>query len=362
MKLKHVVIGIGAGVLGMHRDALALETVEVVGATDINQQIGRQRAEEFKCPYFADYKDMLRMTKPDVAVILTPHPLHAELAIDCMKAGLHVLVEKPMAVDIMEADEMIAASKATGKLLAVNFQQRFRPEVQVAKRILESRQLGRLQHVDMVVDWFRPKAYFASGSWRATWRGEGGGVLMNQACHNLDLLCYLVGMPERVVAWTRTQLHDIEVEDTVQAMLEWGGGCLGSLHTSTAEAGRDERLELVGTGGVMRVHQGTLSVSLFESPLEQFAAESKNLWQAPAQKPLEVSLPPTKAGHVEVYQHFHQAILQGTPLLVSGDEARKSLELANAMVYSSFTKNTITLPLDGQSYHELLDELKAGRL
>jgi predicted dehydrogenase len=176
------------------------------------------------------------------------------------------------------------------------------------------------------------------------------------------VLCYLVGLPERVVAWTRTQLHEIEVEDTVQAMLEWGQGCLGSLHTSTAEAGRKERLEIIGTGGVMRIDQGSLSVNLFEKPLEQFATESKNLWEPPGQQPLEVHLPQAKAGHAEVYQHLHQAILQGTPLLISGHEGRKSLELANAMLYSSHTGQTVTLPLNGNNYHQLLEDLKAGKL
>ena len=361
-KLKHVIIGVGAGVLGMHRPALELDRVELVGVTDVNKDLGQHRADEFKCLFFADHLELLQTTKPDIAVILAPHPLHMPLAIDAMRSGAHVLVEKPMAVEISEADKMIAVAQQTGKHLVVNFQQRFRPEIQKAQQLLSSGQLGRLQHVDMLVNWFRPKAYFQSSPWRATWRGEGGGVLMNQAPHNLDVICYLLGMPRRLSAWTRTNLHAIEVEDTVQAMLEWESGCLGSLHTSTAEAGREERLEIVGTSGVMRLSQGSLKVNLFELPLEQFALESKNLWDEPRNTALEITLPESTLGHVEVYKHLHRAILDNEPLLISGHEGRKSLELANAMLYSSHTGQTVTLPLDSSNYHQLLEGLKAGRV
>ena len=235
----------------------------LVGATDVNPDLGKARADELGCPFFADVSELLESTKPDVAVILAPHPFHASLAITCLNAGVHVLVEKPIAVQVSEADAMIAAAQKAGRLLAVSFQQRFRPEIQAAKQLLESGKLGKIQHVDMLVNWFRSRVYFASGKWRATWQGEGGGVLMNQAPHNLDLLCHLIGLPKQLTAWTRTQLHPIEVEDTVQAMLEWESGCLGSLHISTAESGREERLEIAGTAGVMHIAQGKLKCESF---------------------------------------------------------------------------------------------------
>lgn len=358
-KLRHVIIGVGAGVLGMHRPALALETVELVGASDVNTTLGQKNADELGCLFFADYKEMLEVTKPDVAIILAPHPFHATLAIDCLNAGAQVLVEKPMAVQLSEADAMIAAAEANKKHLAVSFQQRFRPEIRVARDLLHSGQLGRLQHVDMYVNWFRTRAYFQSASWRATWRGEGGGVLMNQGIHDLDALCYLLGSPKRLFAWTRTHLHSIEVEDTVQAMLEWEG-CLGSFHTSTAEAGRKDYLELVGTKGTLRITPGGLSGSIFDMPLERFIVESKTPWEQPTMKPLEQSLPEGKGDHVSIYKHFHDAILKGEPLLISGHEARKSLELANAMIYSSYTKQAVELPLDAARYGDLLEALKQG--
>lgn len=359
-KLRYVIIGVGAGVLGMHRPALSLDTVEIVGASDVNATLGQKNADELSCPFFADYKEMLTATKPDVAVILVPHPFHATIAVDCLNAGTHVLVEKPMAVQLSEADAMIAAAKKNKRLLAVSFQQRFRPEVRVAYELLCTGSLGKLQHVDMYVNWFRTRAYFQSASWRATWRGEGGGVLMNQGIHDLDVLCYLLGSPRRLNAWTRTRLHSIEVEDTVQAMLEWEDGCLGSFHTSTAEAGRKDYLELIGTNGTLRVTPGNISGNVFDMPLEQFIVESKNAWEPPAMKALELPLPEGNGNHSAVYKHFHDAILNDQPLLISGEEARKSLELANAMIYSSHTNQSVELPLDSERYGESLERLKQG--
>jgi predicted dehydrogenase len=357
-----VIIGVGAGVLNMHRPALQLPAVDLVGATDVNPQLGSTRAQELGCPFFADVSNMLESTQPDVAVILAPHPFHASLAIQCLEAGIHVLVEKPIAVQVSEADAMITAAKKANRLLAVSFQQRFRPEIQAAKQFLNLGNLGKLQHVDMVVNWFRSRVYFASGKWRATWQGEGGGVLMNQAPHNLDLLCYLIGLPKQLTAWTRTQLHPIEVEDTVQAMLEWEDGCLGSVHISTAESGREERLEIAGTAGVMRIAQGKILVNLFETHLEQFAIENHNMWAAPSSKPFDLDMPAGQGDHVAVYQNLHSAILEGTPLLISAEEARHSLELANAMILSSYQKQALSLPIDRQTYSTLLESLKTGKV
>ena len=254
---------------------------------------------------------------------------------------------------------MSAAAEANEKHLAVSFQQRFRPEIRVARELLQSGKLGRLLHVDMFINWFRTRAYFQSARWRATWSGEGGGVLVNQGIHDLDVLCYLFDSPKRLTAWTRTHLHDIEVEDTVQAMLEWES-FLGSFHTSTAEAGRKDSLDIVGTKGTLRVTPGGLIGNVFDVPLERFITESKSAWEQPTMKPLEQSLPEGKGDHVSIYKHFHDALLNDEPLLISGQEARKSLELANAMIYSSYTKETVELPLDSQRYGELLEGLKQG--
>ncbi|MBS3967159.1 MAG: Gfo/Idh/MocA family oxidoreductase [Truepera sp.] len=359
-KLKHAIIGVGAGVFNMHRPALELEAVKVVGVADINAEAGHQRANELGCAFYTDHRAMLSETKPDIAVILTPHPSHAAIAIDCLQAGAHVLVEKPMAVQAAEADAMVEAAATAGRLLAVNFQHRNRADVRTARKLIQQGALGQLQHVAMTAAWPRTARYFKVVPWRGTWVGEGGGVLKNQAPHQLDILCHLFDLPARVLAWTRTKLHDIEAEDTVQAMMEWPSGMLGSFHVSTAEVGCAERLEIVGTGGSLQfAKDGALTYERLKTDFRTFRAESDNPFGQPAKHAEAVELEAGSGDHVAIYQNLHEAILSGVPLTCDGVEGRKSLELANAMILSSYTGSEIGLPLDRQRYATLLEGLKA---
>ena len=232
-RLKFAVVGAAAGVFNGHKPGLSLESCQVVGLSDLDVKAVQNIAQEWQCPTYVDHKTMIAETQPDVVVVMTPHRFHAPITIDSLQAGCHVLVEKPMAVQIAEADAMVDAAEQAGRILAVNFQQRLRPEVIRARQLIQEGALGTIQHVDIKIAWTRTAVYYRLSNWRGTWRGEGGGVLLNQAPHELDLLCYLLGLPARVVAWTRTILHEIEVEDTIQAMLEWDNGTLGSIHIST---------------------------------------------------------------------------------------------------------------------------------
>ena len=361
-RLRHAVIGVGAGVLKMHRPGLALDTVELVGVSDLSIEIGQARADELGCPFYADYQAMLVEARPEVVVVMTPHPFHARIAVDCLEAGCHVLTEKPMAAHVGEADAMIDAAARAGRLLAVNFQWRHRPDARIARELIASGRLGQIQHVDLVATWTRAAAYYAAQSWRGTWRGEGGGVLMNQAPHHLDLLCYLLGLPARLVGWTRTRLHRIEAEDTAQVILEWADGAIGSLHVSTAEAGRPERLELLGTRGRLRIVDGALAVDAFDRDLRDFLADSPDPYRAPPLHPVQVR-PDLGAGdHRAVYRDFHRAILAGAPVMADGVAGRMSLEPANAIIYSRYTGGEVTLPLDRRKYAALLEELQGGGL
>lgn len=363
-RLRYVIIGVGAGVLHMHLPALELPTVELVAVSDVNVELGQQRANELKCAFYANHRAMLADMQPDVAVIITPHTFHAPIAIDCFDAGCHVLVEKPIAVEVAEADAMIEAADKAGRLLAVNFQQRYRPEVRAAYKLIQGGQLGAIQHVDMTVVWTRTTRYFKHSAWRGTWKGEGGGVLLNQAPHNLDLICHLIGMPSRLVAWTRNLLHPIETEDTVQAMLEWPNslqsqGALGSLHISTAESGVPERLEIVGTNGRLQIQQGKLIFEQFEQDLRDYVVQTDNMYEGPACHPAAVEIEAGAGDHVAIYRNLQEAIWHGTPLIADGRDARMSLELANAMTYSSYSKQQIDLPLDREAYSGLLKRLRS---
>lgn len=361
-QLRYAVIGVGAGVFGMHRAALQLPEIQVVAVADVNQEAARQRGEELSCPFYDDHKQLLSTVKPDVVVIMTPHPYHAQIAIDCLQAGSHVLVEKPMAVQVSEADAMIEAAEHAQRLIGVVFQHRFRPEIRAARRLIQSGQIGKLQHVSMTAVWTRTARYYQSAGWRGSWKGEGGGVLMNQACHHLDLLCHLTGEPARVFAWTRRILHAIETEDTVQAALEWPDGTLGSLHISTAEADQAEYLKIVGTHGQLELNGSTLTHRALESDITDFVLTHPKAMAAPAIHEVPVEVDGNISGnHSTVYRAFNAAVMQGTPFTSAAGEGRMSLELANAFIYASHTNSPVDLPLDRQNYTALLNDLIADK-
>lgn len=359
---QHVaVIGAGAAVFHRHREALKLPECKLVAISDINSVVGQQRAAELGCQYYTDYHQLLAEIHPDITVVMTPHPFHAQIAIDALQAGSHVLVEKPIAVQVTEADAMIEAAHQTGKLLGVVLQHRFRPVVCAARNILQAGQLGKIQHVEMTAAWPRPAKYYQSAAWRGTWAGEGGGVLMNQAPHHLDLLCYLLGLPSRVCAWTRKLLHQIETEDTVQAMLEWPNGALGSLCISTALADQSDSLKIVGSGGMLVIHNETLSHFRFDLDMHEFAFSGIDR-AFPQADPIPLTLPASVGNHhTAVYQNFLAAIDQPDVLVSSGQDGRMSLELANSLIYSGYMGKAVELPLNRQCYTELLTELQCSR-
>ncbi len=366
-RLRHVVIGIGGAVFTEHLPALALPAVEVVAVSDINVEKGKQRADQLHCAFYQDYHQMLAATRPDVAVIITPPILHASMTVDCLEAGCHVLVEKPMAIQVVEADAMIDAATRSQRLLSVIFQHRFRPEIRTAHKLLQEGLLGNIQRVDLTAVWTRSYAYYAQAPWRATWAGEGGGVLPAQGSHSLDALTHLAGLPIRMIAWTRRLLHDIEAEDTAHAMVEWENGAVGSVHISSAEAeplrtagtaaDAPERLKIVGTAGTLEIDRGALTVELFDTDMREYAAKSTTPFGSPASRRNPLILENGKGSHSEVYQSFHNAILHGDSSYGDGIQGRMALELANAMTYSSYKGREVEFPLDRQGYADLLNDL-----
>jgi predicted dehydrogenase len=364
--MRFAVIGVGANVFAMHAPAIKArsKTLELVGVADVNLTAAEQRAEDLGCPAFGDHHELLARTRPEAVAVLVPHPFHAAIAIDCLEAGAHVLVEKPIAVEVAEADHMIEAAARADRLLAVNLQHRTRPEIRAARQLIQDGQLGDLQRVQMSAIWTRTARYYQLAGWRGTWRGEGGGVLMNQSPHTLDLVCHLAGQPSRVVAWNRTLYHAIETEDTSLSMLEWSNGAIGTLLVSTAQAGEAERLEIAGTRGMLQLSRGGLQFWQAEQDLRDFLATSPEPFARPDLRPVEVAAsvaPDTAAGnHTAIYANFVDAIERGTPLVADGAEGRLSLELANALIASSSTGQAVTLPLDRSAYSAILQGLRAG--
>jgi predicted dehydrogenase len=352
------VVGVGAGVFALHRAVIQQrKDLQLVGVCDVHTDPGHQRALELGCAFFTDHHQLLAETSPDAVVILTPHPLHAPIALDCVAAGAHVLVEKPMAAHIADADRMVEAAAAAGRFVAVSFQHRHRPEVRAARTLIQSGRLGEIQRVQLTAVWTRTARYYSRAAWRGSWAGEGGGVLMNQAAHNLDLICHLAGQPARVLAWNRATLHAIETEDTCAALLEWSSGGLGTLYVTTAQVGEPERLEIVGTRGTLEIWRGRLQFMQADADLRAFVADNQDPFAAPALHAVQVELPAGSGDHAAVYANFLEAIQGRAALACDGAEGRMSLELANALIASSQRGQPVELPLDRAAYTELLEGL-----
>jgi predicted dehydrogenase len=340
---------VGAGVIApLHVAAIeALDDAELVGVSDLDEDRG--------IPF-----DELLALAPDVVVVCTPHPSHPPLAIAALEAGAHVLCEKPIAVETDGADAMIAAAERAERLLGVCFQQRFRPVIVRARELIVAGEVGELVRVSVVDPLYRPEAYYGTAGWRGTWQGEGGGVLMNQAPHTLDLLCHLAGPPARVWGVARRRSQPMEAEDTAAALLEYPNGAVGSLETSTVEAGV-QRIELVGDRGRILIVGETIGFQRFDPALSEHLASAQEMFSAP--EIVDVQQPADLGGggdHFDVHRDFASAIRNGHAPRIPAREALWSLELANAIVLSSQLDRSVEVPLDREAYATVLADLRAG--
>lgn len=364
-EIRYAIAGCGAGIAESHLAALAkIPTAKIVGMCDVSAERGQPRAEAAGVPFFTDHVAMIETTKPDVVSICTPHPFHAVIAIDAFARGAHVLTEKPMAISVAEADRMIDAADKAGRLLAVNFQQRFKPAAQRARKFIEDGELGTLVRVQVTECWFRTEAYFKTSPWRGRWRTEGGAILMNQSPHTMDLLHYFAGAPAKVWGWTRTRMHHIECEDTAQAMLEMPNGAPGYFTASTAEmlGGPRQRITIIGERGALELADNALTLTRFQPDIRTFSETSDGVWASPAFTQEQLAFESDGGGHLAVYRDLEAAMRECRRPLCDGREARGSLELANAIIYSSHTNEPVTLPLDRTAYSALLAKLQTERL
>ena len=359
MSLRIVVAGAGARIWFMHAPAVAAVGATIVGVHDIDRERAMARGAELGC-HVASSLDELLAIPADLAVVLTPHRAHADTAIACLAAGLDVLVEKPLAADVNDADRMVAAAAASDRLLAVALQQRTRSEVAEARRLIAGGAVGELQRVDLLASWPRRSTYFASAPWRGTWRYEGGGVLVNQGQHDLDLLCLLAGRPSRIVAGrTRRQVHPTETEDTASALVEWPNRASGSIHLSTAEVDEAQRIEITGTRGRIRLEAGRLTTWQNAEDIRDYAAGEGWAYERPASLPHE-PLGGDGGTHADLYRDLADAIAERRPPIASAASAVAGVELANGIIASAHTRKEIDLPLDRAAYAALLEQLSAA--
>ena len=311
---------------------------------------------------FTDVDEFLTSNIIDGVMIATPHPFHTELAIKAFKNGLHVLVEKPAGVHTKEVRLMNEAAKEAGKVFSMMFNQRLNPLYKKLKDIIASGELGEIKRTTWIItNWFRAQSYYDQAGWRATWAGEGGGVLINQDPHQLDLWQWVIGMmPKRVRAFCHFgKHHTIEVEDDVTAYVEYENGATGTFVTSTGEAPGTNRLEINGDLGKIVVEDEKITFWRLSEPTSEFNRTFKGKgFQQPECEKIDVPI----EGEINEYnwggiiQNWADAIANGTELIAPGEEGIKSLMLSNAMQLSTWTDNWVNLPIDEDLYYEHLQE------
>ena len=299
----------------------------------------------------------------DALIIATPHFQHTTLGIAALEAGLHVMVEKPISAHKADAERLIAAAAARPEQkFGGMFQLRVEPRYQKIRELVQGGELGDLIRVIWIMtDWFRAEAYYQSSDWRATWKGEGGGVLLNQCLHQLDALQWIVGMPSRVQGHIGIgKHHDIEVEDDVTCYLEYANGASGAFITSTGETPGSNRFEIAGTRGRALLENDKLIVTRNAVPSDEWSRTSKIGFQQPKTTVEEIPIPGAEDAHAKLVANFVNAILDGEPLIAPGASGIGSVELANVMVYSGLLGQAIDLPMDGAAWEAKLNELIAN--
>ncbi|MCA0757231.1 Gfo/Idh/MocA family oxidoreductase [Paenibacillus sp. N4] len=311
-------------------------------------------------PVFENAEDMYKSGLIDAVLIAVPHYDHPSLAIDAFANGLHVLVEKPAGVYTKQVLEMNAAAEKSDKLFGIMYNQRTNPVYQKLRDLVHSGELGGIKRVVWIVtDWYRSQAYHDSGSWRSTWEGEGGGVLINQNPHNLDLLQWILGMPKTLRSFVSYgKYYNIEVEDDVTAYMEFANGASGVYITSTGELPGTNRLEISGDMGKIVVENNTITFNRNRiSEREHNRINTKPFGRAECWK-CEIPADKNSGGqHIGIMKNFTNAILNGEKLLAPGEEGVNGLLISNAIHYSSWTDSLVDLErFDHDHYYELLQE------
>lgn len=308
--------------------------------------------------FFADLQDMINSQKIDALIIATPHYDHPPMAMLALKSGLHVLVEKPIGVYTLAVKALNEVAAKSQQVFTIMYNQRTNPVYQKVKSLIDAGELGELVRVNWVItDWFRSQRYYDSGGWRATWAGEGGGVLLNQCPHQIDLIQWLCGMPKKVRAFTHIgKFHTIEVEDDVTAYFEYENGATGIFITSTGEAPGTNRLEISGDKGKLVVEKNKIEFYRNLIGTKEHTQTTLEGFKAPENWKCEIPVEGVETAHVGIMQNFADAILYQKSQLSPGIEGINGLTLSNAIYLSSWMDQWVELPMDEHLFKEQLDQ------
>ena len=355
---------IGLGNMGSFH-AASLETlagVKLTAVCDSKHARAAEIASRHGARPFSNSAELLDSGAVDAVLIATPHMQHPQSCLAAFSKGVHVLCEKPIAVTIGEARAVNTAAAARPDLkFGLMLQQRTVSLYRKLREIIADGELGQITRISWIVtDWFRTWAYYGSSAWRATWAGEGGGVLINQCPHNLDLLLWLTGLtPSRITAVGFIgKTHPIEVEDEVSAILEYPNGAIGHFVTTTGEAPGTNRLEICGDRGKIVAENNKLLFSRTRRSVREIRQTSTEAFANVETWPFEVAhAPAALEGHKAVTQNFVNAILRNEPLIAGGGDGVAALELGNAMQMAALTRQEVRLPLDSNAFDQFMERM-----
>lgn len=362
-KVRIAIIGVG-NIGSLHARYLSenrIKGAELVALCDINPEKLTKATERFGNHYtlYTSVKEVLADPKIDAVIISTPHYDHPVIAIEALKAGKHVLSEKPAGVYTKKVREEIEeAAKHPELTFSLMYNQRMNPTYQKAKELVESGQIGELRRTNWIItDWYRSQSYYNSGGWRATWAGEGGGVLLNQDPHQLDLWQWICGMPKRVMGFAYFGKHrDVEVETDVTAYVEYENGATGVFVTTTTETPGTNRFEIVGSKGKIVIENDTLK--FWQNTVDEKVWNDTYTGGFGQPEVWEIKIPVKfdgNSGHPKIVQNFVNNILHGEKLMAPAAEGIRGLSISNAIHLSAFKQKWIDLPLDED---EFLEELQ----
>ena len=336
-----------------------IQNGEVTAICDIDQKAIDRVVEEadFKGAIFTDYKEMIASGLVDAVMIEVPHYSHPEMAIYALEHGMHVLCEKPAGVYTKQVKEMNEVAKRSDKLFGLMFNQRTNCLYRKMREMIAAGDIGEVRRVNWIItSWFRSEFYYNACDWRATWEGEGGGVLLNQCPHQLDLIQWVVGMmPSKIHSFCGFgKGHDIEVEDEVTAYLEYENGATGVFVTTTCEAGGTNRFEVVGNNGKLVAENKTLTFTKLAEGSREFSKTTDKQFGEPEKTIMEVETDGQNEQHAGIINNFANAILGIDPLYVDGTEGINGVEIMDAMLLSSFLGKAVDLPIDDELYYSEL--------
>lgn len=367
-KVRIGIIGIGNMGSG-HAKSIAAGNcpeIELAAVCDINPE-RLEWAQENLPETVARFDDAIKMMESgliDAVIVAVPHYFHPQYAMEGFKHHLHVMCEKPAGVYTKQVREMNAAAEKADVAFGMMFNQRTNCVYRKMKEIVDSGEMGAIRRTNWIItNWYRPQVYYDSGAWRATWSGEGGGVLLNQCPHQLDLFQWICGMPKKVDAHLQFgHWHDIEVEDDVTAYFEYENGATGVFITSTGDAPGSNRFEITLDKGKLVVENDKLYKWELSVSEPEWTKICKNPFDKPEIAFSEVETDGLNPQHNGVLNAFAAHILHGTPLVANGVEGIRGLTISNAMHLSSFLGHPVELPFDEELYYnELMKRVATSR-